>query len=374
MQLNVKASFAAAACATLLGVSAARADGITTSLSGFGTVGGAFTSDKNFTYRPISTDFSGASSTLDIGLVSRLGVQAVFDFGSGFSVTAQELADQRGDSTFSLGTEWFYLQYQPIQDFKFRLGRVVVGTFLLSDSINVGYASTWFQAPPELYGLQPFQNLDGGQILWHHGFGPVTVGLQTSYGTAKATFSVNGAPIVANLQYISNSSVTVEYGDFLVRVSKTRDASPQTLPLSPTFSVNFNALSEFTSVGAEYDNGKAIVMGEWAKATGNNVSNTISFLETPETGSSSFYVAGGWRFNKLTPMVMYGKYHSDHTLLSAEGDYHAWTGILRYDVVRNVALKAQISRPQESDQVYGTATDPSTKRVNVFSLGADFVF
>jgi hypothetical protein len=44
-------------------------------------------------------------------------------------------------------------------------------------------------------------------------------------------------------------------------------------------------------------------------------------------------------------------------------------------VVRNVALKAQISRPQAANTTYWTVANyNSTERVNVYSLGADFVF
>ncbi len=132
-----------AVCATLLSgwAAAAVADDITTTFSGYGTLGGTFTSDTQFAYHHDGTEFSGAAEQFDIGLESRLGLQAVVDFGSGFSVTAQELIRQRGSSDFSLGTEWLYVQYATDPGLKLRLGRVVVGTFLMSDSRNVGCAA-----------------------------------------------------------------------------------------------------------------------------------------------------------------------------------------------------------------------------------------
>jgi hypothetical protein len=56
------------------------------------------------------TEFSGASSQFDVGLESRLGLQAIVDFGQGFSVTAQELARKREFDSYSLGTEWLYIR------------------------------------------------------------------------------------------------------------------------------------------------------------------------------------------------------------------------------------------------------------------------
>jgi hypothetical protein len=53
------------------------ADSVTTDVSGYGTVGGTFTSDGRFAYVHDATEFEGASNSIDIGLDSRIGVQAV---------------------------------------------------------------------------------------------------------------------------------------------------------------------------------------------------------------------------------------------------------------------------------------------------------
>jgi hypothetical protein len=363
---------AAIATALALGmIATAKAGDISTTISGYGTVGGTFTSDSKFAYHHGVDEFTGASNTIDIGLESRIGVQAVFDFGSGFSVTAQELARERGDKNFDLGTEWLYAQYQATSDLKLRLGRVVLPSFLLSDSRNVGYAAPWFRAPNELYALEPFQNLDGGQVLWHHGIGPVAVSLQMSYGTAKQDLQINGLAITVSANYGINESATIEYGNFLVRASQTKFVAPDTIPLSATSAVSFNLVDKFTTLGAQYDDGKAIAMAEWAKRS----QNTGPGLPLPLAGSTSWYMAGGWRFGKLTPMLIYGKYNNELALFGPKSSDASWSGSLRYDLVRNVALKAQVTRAPASDGAFWVVDDPaSTKHVNVYSVGADFVF
>ena len=94
MQLRKAPTGLSALCAaiSLAAATSASADGVTTTLSGYGTVGGSFTSDSNYAYRHDSSEFKGASNDLDLGLESRIGVQAVFDFGAEFSVTVQEVA------------------------------------------------------------------------------------------------------------------------------------------------------------------------------------------------------------------------------------------------------------------------------------------
>jgi hypothetical protein len=355
---------------SLCAVSIAQAD-IGTTITGFGTVGGSISSNSNYAYRHDPTEGAGATNQFDIGLESRLGVQAVVDFGSGISVTAQELARQRGNEAFSLGTEWLYLQYAPDSDWKLRLGRVALATFLVSDSREVGYAAPWFRAPNELYGTSAFQYVDGAQVRWHHTLGPVGIMLEASLGSGTSRYFFLGQTIDINIKDESNVAATLDYGDFRFRVARTRARSPSTIPLGPTFTINYILRDVFTSVGMQYDNGTALVLSEWAKRTEND----IPVISEPLAASHEWYVAGGWRFGKLTPLLSYGTFTPDKSFTEPGGKFGTWSGSVRYDVVRNVALKAQISRPQAANSTYWTLfNSASGKRIDVYSVGADFVF
>jgi hypothetical protein len=362
------------AFATLLitAVTAAAADnGINTTLSGYGTVGGTFTSDNNYAYTHDPTEFSGATHQFDVGLESRIGVQAVVDFGSGLSLTAQELARQRGNDAFSLGTEWLFLQYSPASDWKLRLGRVALTTFLFSDSREVGYATPWFRAPNERYGVESFQNLDGVEALWHHNAGSFGLGLNGSYGSTTEDYFAQGATYHVTVRNAHNLAATLEYGDFLLRVSQTSLLIPAVIPLSATSSLSFTVKDTFDAVGLQYDNGKAIVLSEFARRS----ENVAPILGEPLAASKQWYVAGGWRFGKLTPLLTYGKFNPSQSFVSPEASYGTWSTSLRYDIVRNVALKAEVSRPQAANLPYWVTANPtSSDRINVYSIGADFVF
>jgi hypothetical protein len=362
---------------TLGVVSTAQADnGISTTISGYGTVGGTMTSDGNYAYIHDPTEFTGATHQFDLGLDSRIGAQAVIDFGSGFSVTVQELARQRGSEKFDLGTEWAFVQYSPDPDWKFRLGRVALATYLFSDSREVGYAAPWFRAPNELYGSESLQYLDGAEALWHHNFGPVGLGLTGSYGNTQETVQIvheNVAELeVANVKTAYNIAATLEFGDLLFRLAQTKLHVPTTIPLTATYTVNYTLEDTFNSAALQFDNGKAIVLSEYAKRSENNV--PVIGMQTE--ASKEWYVAGGWRFGKLTPLLMYGSFDPQKTLVYPQtANYGTFSASLRYDVVRNLALKAQFSRAQAANESYWVASNPtSSERVNVYSVGADFVF
>ena len=287
---QVLASWCAAMLLTF--ATAASADGVTTTLSGYGTIGGSFTSDSNYAYRHDPSEYSGASNNLDIGLESRIGVQAVFDFGAQFSVTVQEVARERDDKTFDPGTEWFYAQYSPTSDWTLRLGRVALGTFLLSDSRLVGYADPWFHAPNEVYAYEPFQFVDGGQILWHKRLGEIGVTLQSSYGTTVADEKALGTTLEATAHNVFNGSAAFEFGNFLVRIAETEFVYPVALSLGRGFLVNYSEHDKFTSLGFQYDDGSALVLSEWTKR-GESLAPIVNL---PILRGEAWYVAAGWRF------------------------------------------------------------------------------
>jgi hypothetical protein len=367
-------AFKAALCSVLtLGtIVTTQADSdFNTAISGFGTIGGTYTGDSAYTYYHDGSEFKATNSQFDWGLDSRIGVQADFTYGTDLSVIVQEEAKRRGSDNFSLGTEWAFLQYAPTSDVKLRLGRVALATFLMSDSRDVGYAQPWFNAPNEIYGSEPFETLDGGQAFWHVSMGPVGLQLEGEYGTTSQKEQNGGLTITISAKSAYNLAATLTYDSFLLRVAETAVSFPITLPLGPTTTVSYSDHDKFLSAGFQYDDGKAIVLSEWAKRTENDIPLVNLTLLT----STAWYVAGGWRFGHLTPLLMYGKWDSTLSVFTPAEASPTWSASLRYDIVRNLALKAQFSRPQVLNITYFTTPNfLSSERVNVISVGADFVF
>jgi hypothetical protein len=259
---------AVAVALALAATTAARAD-ITTTFSGFGTIGGSFTSDANYNYSHDASEFTKASNQFDIGLESRLGLQGRVDFGNDFSITAQEVFRERGSDVLNPGTEWLYVQYAPNSDLQVRMGRVVLPVFLYSESRQVGYATPWFRAAPEVYGAFPFDFVDGGQISWQHTFGQLTLALQGTTGNTNGTFEEGGLTFVVKAHDIFNESVSLTYGDLLLRVANTSFISPNSLQLSPTFTLDYQQHEKIVTAGAQYDNGHAMLIVEWVKTREN---------------------------------------------------------------------------------------------------------
>jgi hypothetical protein len=76
-------------------------------------------------------------------------------------------------------------------------------------------------------------------------------------------------------------------------------------------------------------------------------------------------VAGGWRFGKLTPLLTYGTFNSRQSIIYKDESYGTWSASLRYDVVRNAALKVELSRAQAANPSYWIDPNPTSRqRVN----------
>lgn len=351
--------------------SASYADGISTTISGFGTLGGTFVSNGGYQFVHDITEFKGASTQFDPGLDSRLGLQAVIDFGSGFDFTAQEVLRQRGNDAFSPGAELLFVQYSPTPMFIFRLGRFDDNLFLTSEVLNVGYASPWFEAPNVVYGAGLLRWIDGGEFIGRKAIGNVSLKLDVAFGSSTAAIDAGGIMSTIDAKNVSNVVLSLEYKSLTVRVSRNSSSAPFSVALSPTLVTSTTTHDEFDEAGLYYDDGRALLYSEFVRRRQNDV----QLIDEPEAQFRSWYVAAGWRFGALTPLVSYGAVTSQQTLVSPPGTFNSVAASLRYDVARNIALKMQISNAAAGNYDFWTRADPaSTSRINVFSLGADFVF
>jgi hypothetical protein len=135
--------------------------------------------------------------------------------------------------------------------------------------------------------------------------------------------------------------------------------------------LNYQSHGTFLSAGAQYDNGHAVLVGEWVDSKESNA----PILNEPLTAAKAWYASAGWRFNKFLPLVTYASTHEEQSILSPPYTKGSWSASLRYDVISNIALKAEVTRAQASNGLYFVTPNlTSDEHVNVYSIGADFVF
>ena len=382
------------------------------SLSGFGTLGLVHSSEDkaDFTANPLQPNGAGYTRPWSPDVDSRAGAQVTARFTPELSAMLQVVSEQRGDNTFTPQVEWANIAYQPTSEFSVRVGRIVLPTFLLSDSRKVGYANPWVRPPAEVYSLSPIFNSDGADASYKMHLGDMVNTLVGTFG--KTDFGAPPQGSTFDVKHLWVIADTVEYGALTVHVAHQassysyntfdplfdalRQFGPQGALLADNYDLD-NKRAQVTTGGAMYDPGQWFVTGEWGK---RNLHSAIG-------KSTAWYLSGGYRLAKFTPYLTFAKTRADsntsdpglnvaalppYLAATASGLNAALNAVLatngvqntisvgsRWDVMKSVDLKLQFDHIDLGKGSDGTLINiqPGFRpggAVNLLSITLDFVW
>ena len=412
-------------CAGLLST-AARADGPEFKFSGFGTLAAVHSSERHadFVGNLFQPNGAGATSAWSFGPDSKLAGQMDVRVGDRLSAVVQVVSQHRHDNSWEPDIEWANLKYQATRELALRAGRFALPYFLLSESRMVGYASPWVRPPFEAYNVMPITSSDGVDATYRRAFGGANHTLHAYYGTG----TVHSPTTKAKATQAWGLSDTVEVGSLTLRAGYNKltvdlestalsallggfqtlgaglalnpaaayqTASAQALAIPRDYRLN-DMTQSVVALGASYDPGNWFVMGEALDYKGFGLISD----------RKAWYLSGGYRFGSFTPYVSYstvkGKLGST-AQVSAVGDAATDAAIaalnaglltvrqsvsydqnttsvgLRWDAMKNVALKAQYDRMRLGAGSNGSLTNVGAGfvkggKVDLFTVAVDFVF
>lgn len=286
-------------------------------LCGFGTLGEVHSNEDlaDFTSSVFKPDGAGYSREWSASPDSLAGLQFNGNLLPQLSAVVQLIVQQQFDDHVLPGLEWANLRYQITPDLSVRAGRIVLPTFIDSESRQIGYANPWVRPPPEVYSLLPITHNDGLDISYRLNVQDLTNTLQGMFG-----WNVEHSPPAIGGDGRSNElwgfSDTAEYDHFTLHLSY--EALHLTIagldPLFDTFAA-FGARGEAIaqlydvddkpfitkSVGVSYDPGRWFAMTEWAHADTN-------FFQGR---NSAWYLTAGYRVRQLTPYATFAQRRTD---------------------------------------------------------------
>ena len=381
------------------------------SFSGFGTLGLIHSNedDADFTANILQPSGAGYTRAWSPDVDSRLGAQVTAQFMPQLSAMLQVITEQNRNDTFTPHVEWANISYQPMPELTLRAGRIVLPTFLLSDTRKVGFANPWVRPPVELYGLSPIFNSDGADASYKMHLGEVTNTLVSTYGKTDFEPPQGGIFNVKHLWVIAD---TMEYGALTVHMGYQtssysytlldglfdafRQFGPQGRALADQYDFD-NKREQFITVGALYDVPQWFVTGEWGKRD----------LHSAIVESTAWYVSGGYRLAKFTPYLTFAEVKADGNTYNpglnistlppylqgpASGLNAALNAVLlsvpvqntisvgsRWDVMKNVDLKLQYDHIDLGAGSAGTLVNVQPEfqpggTVNLLSITIDFVW
>lgn len=339
------------------------------SISGFGTVGAAHSSQNQGDYvaDQFQTKGAGYSSTWSESVDSKLAAQLDGKFGHGLSAVVQVVAAPRTNGRFSPRIEWANVKYDVTPDFSIRAGRIALPTYMSSETRLVGYSNFMIRPPIETYSQFNITNSDGVDASYRYAVGPTTNRLQAWYGKTEVDAIGVAGNVIRGIKATKIEGVanTVEYGALSVRAS----AMHSMLELQAAPGYLLKPLSTIFSLGATYDPGQWFIQGEVSR----------SKLGTIIRSQLASYVTAGYRWNSLTPYVGYSNVKPDDDLVKLSLRQQNTTSVgLRWDFYKNMDLKVQLDRVSLSNTSQGFFTNAKPalagRSANLASFAVDFIF
>lgn len=398
------------------------------SASGFGTLGYTYEHEDDIAYRrdiTQSADFDDNGTFLND---SNLGVQIDGAINRQWSFTTQWLLDNSVSHDFDEVTELAFIRYEPNANWSFRAGRIGVSAYAAADSRHIDYAHLWARPPQELYGGVAFNNLDGVGVSYFSNNPDFNWSATVEYGQNKerGELAVSDEEYETKLDDVLSVSLELDQNEWQWQLSYARVGG---LTVHQSDSIDFvhqqvkgiadlgvpgisadaqQAYDYLTVKNERVDYFQAAVTyfdGFWT------VQSEI-FKVDAEQGSipqgTGGYALVGKTFSSVTPYVMYGKFKQSNSQYSSSSDWSvlnplnpapltqlqqgAQLGInlvrieqktysvgVRWDLLHNVALKAQIDHVEIDPYGYGLwaasgeGIDKS-RDVQVYTINMNFIF
>ena len=366
---------------------------------GFGTLGAVQTSTNEAEFVRDLSQPKGATNHLDGRVDSILGLQANWRLSPELEAVVQAVSRYRYDKTFWPEISWAYLKYDPTPQLSLRAGRLGTEFFMTADSRQVGYSYLTVRPPGDFFWYLPFYSINGADAALTVPLGEDVLRAKVYYGISEGNipygdkqWNLDGSAMIggylehqmgawllrasyANIRFNHNMPID---GDLAAAVGAHLMTPSQAVQAYDYLAAD-NTRSHYYSLGAIYDS------GPWQlQFMLNKITQGSKIFQS----SSAGYVLAGYRIGEITPYLGFSWIRSEtrknppSPLLAAIMDKsHADqnTGIfgVRWDVARNVALKAQwdaIRGEPKSGFPFRAETNAWSGKMDVYSVTMDFVF
>ena len=376
-------------------------------LRGFGTLGLTHNNTGGAEFIRDILQPRGVADGWSRDVDSRIGLQVNARLTAEIEGMVQAVSYYNHAGSYSPELTWAFVSYAPNPDLKARVGRLGWDAYQLADSRNVGYAYLWVRPPVDYFGQLQITHIDGADavITRELGGGLASVKLYGGRADQKIPSSPGSDYELAGTRVLG-ANLDYRHGDWQLRTGyaavRLNNELPDFVPLlaalrgtgSPTAAALAADLSltgktiEIVSAGAIYDH------GPWQAHLMFNrtMSNTLAY---PQKDSGYFLLA--YRSGQWTPYVTLAGTRSQAapqrgtgfptpnpldgavstSLASSQSRQHTLTLGVRYDFMRNAALKAQLDRIRVQDNAAFLWRNPQPGwdgHATVFSLALDFVF
>jgi hypothetical protein len=372
--------------------------------SGFATLGGVVLDERDLHLTRGQGLNKPGGGYMDLGPDTVVGLQMNAPLAERTDFTLQLRADEDDKGHFAPRVGWAFLRQAWSPQVSTRIGRLRVPFFMLSDSLQVNYANPWVRPAPEVYGLNPFNDLDGADLLYQLELAGAEVEVRPYFGSGRIEFHGDGSVHLRNAKgvnlavYRGHLSLHAGHGEGRFDMDWS-DAEFKQLNRALN-SFGFGAVADklsgdegyarFDSLGFQWDDGRWLFSGEYVRRRANRYIYS----------NHGWFLSLGYRMGDFIPYATTARQIADDPpvraalpvpalnrglegfLVSRNGAQHSFTVGARWDVVPGVAVKSEYSRVQIEEGAWGAYFPSDTgnpfalggQRIDMFSLSVDWVF
>ncbi len=185
--------------------------------SSFGALGMTMSDSERYGYRPtIGYDKGVFDGDVDFLSRSLVGGQIDWNFSPDIDFVGQfvirDMTEPRLEDYVSLA----FLRYTPSSNWTFRIGRTVADLFLITEFRNINFAYNWATVPPEVYGMIPYQHVDGLDVEYTTRFSGGTLSTKIFTGVSAANIPTALGVEDLKIEDIVGFSTKFEKNDWVI--------------------------------------------------------------------------------------------------------------------------------------------------------------
>ncbi|MDO9598739.1 MAG: hypothetical protein Q7J47_13545 [Azoarcus sp.] len=374
------------------------ADAPSIHLSGFGTLGMVAVNQSDIRFIRVGLDHPGAESP-DFGPDTVLGIQGNVVFTPRTSMVVQLLSRESPQGDYTPRASLAFVSHSLAPELTVRAGRLRIPFFMLSDSLDINYANPWIRPPVEVYGLNPFSDLDGIDLLFRTRIANADLEIHPYLGRSYIPIHRDGKARLDRLMGVNLTLTTERFTLFVGHgesdlTLKWSDANFSLLTAIVPTEVNRelsgnDGYATFSSAGFQWDDGRWLLVGEYARRVNRRYANS----------AHGWHFTVGHRFENVMPYVTLARQTEDRPITTASVPaplepylngflasrnmaQHSITLGARWDVRRDAALKVELSHTQTRNDSWGSyfprgnpaITDPRDRAINMLGVALDVTF
>lgn len=364
----------------------------------FGTLGGVYNDNADYTFTRGAHSNDGSSDDLNTYVDSILGLQTSYKFNDNLSLIAQGIVNKNDKGNVKTKLNSAYFKYDTDANLSFKLGRIKLPYYKNSDNNNIGFSKLMIREPIAVYGQMPLDTYNGIEFVYSNIISKYFYTVQGNYGQEKFDVPIQTMDEVFENELKDIKALNITFGNDIIearasylygKISTKNDTLNSLFTQLRFFGLNDLAnkyemkdkKAQYLGLGLFVNYENFIFNSEYGKREVKSF-----YLDT-----HGFYTTLGYRFGSLIPYVSYEKVmmKKDTSINSVSSELNYLIEIqnvaqssktlgFKYNINKNMDFKFEYQRVKPIGDHGGfnlEAKNPYTNsNSNIYSFVIDFVF